>query len=358
MRLGQDVQRLVWIQTGFLGDIVLSTAAFHWVRQTWPSVRQELVTTPLGARALLGHPDLDAVHIFDKRGQNLWSAASPLRRALRGGTQGVILQAHRSARSSLLARILGLPVVTYQETTLSLLAARRVPRIALLHETQRILLLLEALGVDRSQYVGALPFLTPLETSLGQKLRDWSRGQPLLGIAPGSVWGTKRWPQESFRALVQGLLERNQGRIVILGTQEESEAAAAVAALEPTFPGQILNLAGQSSLDDLRAVVPQLSLLVCNDSAPLHYASAFRVPSLAIFGATVPALGFGPLAPGSRVAGLQLDCRPCSDHGPQVCPLGHFRCMRELTPSFVLRQALDLLERTESHFLKAPSVLA
>ncbi|MGH7667896.1 MAG: glycosyltransferase family 9 protein, partial [Gemmatimonadaceae bacterium] len=49
-----------------------------------------------------------------------------------------------------------------------------------------------------------------------------------------------------------------------------------------------------------------------------------------LFGPTVPALGFGPLAPGSIVIEHAfLDCRPCRTHGSATCPLGHWKCMRE-----------------------------
>jgi heptosyltransferase II len=71
---------------------------------------------------------------------------------------------------------------------------------------------------------------------------------------------------------------------------------------------------------------------VTNDSSPLHLASAMNTPTLAVFGPTVPAFGFGPLADRSTVAQVEgLDCRPCDRHGPRRCPLGHWRCMREIT---------------------------
>jgi heptosyltransferase II len=72
-------------------------------------------------------------------------------------------------------------------------------------------------------------------------------------------------------------------------------------------------------------------LLVTNDSAPQHLASAMGTPTIAIFGPTVEEFGFGPLAPNSISLGLDaLACRPCHHHGPPRCPLGHWRCMREL----------------------------
>jgi heptosyltransferase-2 len=66
--------------------------------------------------------------------------------------------------------------------------------------------------------------------------------------------------------------------------------------------------------------------------------------TLAIFGPTVPAFGFEPLAPGSQTAGVDdLACRPCDAHGPRVCPLGHWRCMREQAPDAVAVRARAML---------------
>lgn len=349
MQLGEDVRTIVWLQTGFLGDIVLTTAAFRWVRQFYPSLRQLLITTPLGVKALAGHPDLDGVLSFDKRGRSLWSAARVLAKDLRSEKGAVLLQAHRSARSSLLAKFIGFPTVTYEETALSFLARWRVPRIALLHETQRILLLLEALGASRWDFQNALPQLpAPTANAWAQTLENWAGDSPLIAIAPGSVWGTKRWPQENYRSLAKLLLENPRIKLLILGSGEEIGAAACVAEAS-LGPERLMNLAGKTSLDDLRAIFPLLHLLISNDSSPLHYASAFRVPTLAIFGATVPGLGFGPLAPGSRIAERQLPCRPCSDHGPQICPLGHFRCMREQTPEQISQIVWEMLPVAEPY---------
>ena len=72
-------------------------------------------------------------------------------------------------------------------------------------------------------------------------------------------------------------------------------------------------------------------------SAPLHLAQAAGVPTVAIFGPTVPAFGFGPRGPRDVVVEhAALRCRPCSRHGPRTCPLGHHRCLRDIDVNEVL----------------------
>lgn len=337
---------LVWLQTGFLGDIIITTAAFRFVREHFPGVRQLLITTPIGAAALKDHPDLDGILVFDKRRKSLFAEAKRLKGELREKTDGktFLLQTHRSFRSSFLCRLIGLPTVTYWESQCSFLAKRRVPRVAVLHEAQRILLLLETFGIARSDLGKALPFLSPFRKSnVADDLKTFAGGKPIVAMAPGSVWGTKRWPSEYYGELAKLLLERSRVVLVLLGAKEEIPAAEIVETMA-NDKSRVLNLAGKTSLDDLRAIFPEFRLLISNDSSPLHYASAFRTPTLAIFGATVPALGFGPLSPRSHVAEVDLICRPCGAHGPQTCPLGHFRCMKDQLPEQVMSLLINHFE--------------
>ena len=118
-------------------------------------------------------------------------------------------------------------------------------------------------------------------------------------------------------------------RIVVVGAEADRPLAAEIVA---ATSGSAIDATGKLSLLASAELIGRASLLVTNDSAPLHLASAMNTPTVAIFGPTVPEFGFGPLAERSRVAGTtDLGCRPCDRHGPQRCPLGHWRCMREIT---------------------------
>ena len=88
----------------------------------------------------------------------------------------------------------------------------------------------------------------------------------------------------------------------------------------------------------------RLSALVTNDSGLMHLAAAVGTPVVALFGPTVTEFGFAPAGPGHQVLERPLDCRPCSVHGTERCPRGHFRCMKETAPEEVLA-ALDRLDR-------------
>jgi heptosyltransferase II len=348
---------VIWLQTSFIGDIILSTAAMSALRACLPAVRQHLITTAIGAEALKHHHLLDSVHIYSKRapksteGKSTKITTTPasglaamlsLRTKIRAMNlkNPVILQPHKSLRSTLLAKVIGYPVITYRETSGSLFAAKKIPRVAVLHESDRVSLLLEGLGIDRIRVLGFRPSLPA--GLLPEVAQDLSKPLRWIAIAPGSVWATKRWPAEKYAALAQSLLEQKNTGLVLLGSKEESTAGEVILArlscLDKRFDveNRLLNLVGRTSLADLNGIYPRLQMLISNDSSAIHYASAFNIPTLAIFGATVPAMGFSPLADGSQVAGVTLSCRPCSAHGPMVCPLGHFKCMMDLSVESVL----------------------
>ena len=124
--------------------------------------------------------------------------------------------------------------------------------------------------------------------------------------------------------------------LVVLGGREDAALADQVVA---AAPGRAYSAAGTLGLRASAALIARAAVLVTNDSAPLHLATAVGTPVVAIFGPTVPAFGFGPRGPASCVVEHpSLACRPCSAHGPQVCPLGHHRCMRELSVASVPRR--------------------
>ncbi len=339
----ETIQHVVWLQTAFLGDIILTTAAMSLIAKRFPSWKQHLITTHVGAKALEQHPCISQILVFDKK-KSTRQEFSRIKSHLPHANT-LLLQPHKSFRSSLLRSYLKFPSITYAETSLGCSATVQISRVAVLHEAHRIALLLEPLGISREEILASRPFF-PVEKN--PSIPAWqnflqNRTRKKIGIAPGSVWGTKRWPIESFCTLSRRLAEHGFN-LVLLGAKEEQPLAAQM--LEAVGPrsDQVLNTAGITSFLDLRWIFPQLDLVISNDSAPIHYASACNVPTLALFGATVSAMGFGPLAERSQVVEVEgLPCRPCGDHGPQICPLTHFRCMRDLSVDRIYNAALAML---------------
>jgi heptosyltransferase-2 len=137
-----------------------------------------------------------------------------------------------------------------------------------------------------------------------------------------------------------------EGRIAIVGSSADITLANEILRL---VGAKAMDCTGRLSLLASAELIGRATVLVTNDSAPLHLASAMGAPTVALFGPTVSEFGFGPLAPAARVIGrTELSCRPCDRHGPLSCPLGHWRCMREITPREVASAIRELGTSSQS----------
>jgi heptosyltransferase-2 len=162
---------------------------------------------------------------------------------------------------------------------------------------------------------------------------------PVLGVHPGSVWATKRWPVACFAEIAHRALRFGADVLLFAGPGEEAIARSVHdRILENTTKAQsarLHELCGRLSLPLLAAYIGRLSCYVTNDSGPMHLAWPQRVPVTAIFGPTVRSLGFFPRGTTACVFETVLDCRPCGLHGAHCCPLGHHHCMTSVTPDAV-----------------------
>ncbi|MBN2707289.1 MAG: glycosyltransferase family 9 protein, partial [Deltaproteobacteria bacterium] len=156
-------------------------------------------------------------------------------------------------------------------------------------------------------------------------------------MAPGSAWETKRWSTDGYRDTARHLIDRGL-KVVLMGSREEIEICREVAAgLE------VINLAGRGNLDMAMHLTRHARLMVCNDSMALHLASAFKIPTVVIFCATVPEFGFGPWHNRALIIEKKgLACRPCARHGSRTCPRKTRACMDQLAAAEVLA-AVDRL---------------
>jgi heptosyltransferase-2 len=307
------------IQTAFLGDVVLTTPLLTALADQHGPV--DVVVTPAAAPLVEGHPAVARVIIYDKRGRDAGFAG--LRRLgaeLRAQRYGRAYLPHRSWRSAALALLARVPDrVGFADSPAAITYTTRVLRVPTGHEVERLL----ALAGRRTR---TPPPVSLALTDADERAADiWlaQRGIPpgFIAIAPGSIWGTKRWPY--YPALAAAL----EGPLVLIGGSDDAGLADEVVG---AAPGRAWSATG-ATLRVSAALIRRARLLITNDSAPLHLATAVGTPLLAIFGPTVPEQGFGPRGSRSLALGhAGLGCRPCSAHGPQVCPLGHHRCMREL----------------------------
>ncbi len=333
---------LLVVQTGFLGDVILSSPVWNNLQTIYPSAKLSVLTTPAAVDLVRFHPAVTETIAFDKRAAD--RGISGLRRVaekLRERKFDVVFSLHKSWRTALLLKMTGIPErFGFREAAGRLCYTRTVSRKKYAHEVLRNLAILEAVGRDPSSLDQRLRLELPTESqSVAESLLSDVVSKPLIGIAPGSVWPTKRWTISGFATLARSFIAKGYG-VVIIGGAEDVEVAAMVTEQS----GGALNLVGRTSLVTSAAVIAKLRVLVTNDSAPMHIASAMGIPIVGVYCATIPEFGYTPWQVRSECVGLDtLVCRPCGRHGPKRCPTGTNACQEQLSPHAVIDATLRVL---------------
>jgi heptosyltransferase-2 len=266
-------------------------------------------------------------------------------RTLRGRGYDLVLSPHRSLRSACIVALSGSARRLGFDHWLTRWAyTKTVPRPQAGHEVGRNLHLLTALGAAAPALPGRLQ-LQVREASHRLARHDFatlgvSDSSVVVGIIPGSQWATKRWPAEHFAALIERLAATPNTYCVLFGASQERPIAEAILA---RCGAPVIDLVGQTTLRDLPAYMARCTVVVSNDTGPMHIAAALGKPIVALYGPTIPALGFAPYGVRWEEASILLPCRPCHAHGPQRCPLSHWRCMRDLSVAQVAAGVQRLL---------------
>ncbi len=334
---------IVVAQLAFIGDMVFTTPLLEEIVERWPAAEIAVVGRAAALEVLAGDPRVTVLLAYDKSGAD--RGARGLLRvagAVTGRRPELFFGVSRSARTSLLARRSGATVrVGYAGPGQGLAYTHLVSRDdAGRTFPARPLALLEPL-------VGTVP-PRPLRLVVDDGRRraararlvgaGW-RGEPLLAVAPGAHYATKRWPIERYAALLALARKHGGFRPAFYGGPAE---APLLDALRAACPDAIDRR--DAGIGGLVAELTYAAAFVGNDSGPTHIARALGVPAIALHGPTDPdALRDG--RPYHALA-LGLPCQPCSPSGDPRCPLGHHACLAALDEATVWAELSRLARAT------------
>ncbi len=341
------MKQFLVIQTAFLGDAVLVTSILEKLHAHHPDAAIDLVVRKGNDGLFTGHPFLNRLYIWDKRGsknKNLFALISQLRKT----EYDHIINCQRFFSTGLMTVMArGKEKVGYDKNPLSVIFTRTVKHIIGdgRHEVDRLNALIEHLtddqrpmprlhptAEDKAKVDGVLRSRASSSVGPLEPTKTWQHERmSYVCIAPASVWFTKQWPEHKWIDLVKALPSEQQ--VFIIGAPGDTGLAQRIIA----GSGRGVDLTKDLRLLESAALMEGAAMNYVNDSAPLHIASAMSAPVTAIFCSTVPAFGFGPLRANGRVAETagELDCRPCGLHGHKACPKQHFRCAEEVSVKIV-----------------------
>jgi len=343
-------ENVLLLQTSFLGDTVLTLPLIDEIKRQFPVKKLTLLCQPASRELLRDHPAIDEIIVDDKKKADRgYVGLRAEARALKAQNFTVALTPHKSLRSALMLYWADIPCrVGFRQSKGWFFFHRRVDRDASRHDVERNLSILSAFGrrVEDCRREIELPVSATLQEAVNQKLSAFGVAEDDLavGVCPGSVWPTKRWSSAGFAELIRMLSERLGCTILLFGGPED---ARVVEEVQSRSGGYAINLVNHIGLRELPAAISRCALFITNDSGPMHVAVARKIPTVAIFCATTPELGFFPYTDKAIVVGKNLSCRPCGTHGGRRCPLGHAHCIEKIQTQTVLEAAEKLLSSVD-----------
>ena len=342
--------KVLVVGPSWVGDMVMAQALYKQLRLADPGVEIHVVAPPWSLPVLERMPEVArGIELAVGHGEVGLRRRFRLAKQLRGEryTRAIVLP--RSAKAALVPWLARIPLRTgfRGEWRYGLLNDVRALHAGLDQTVKRFL----ALGLPRG---AAVPDSLPkgLQPRLRSDAKNLERlraahglapGARLAALMPGAEYGpAKRWPAAHYGALASALAGADAD-VVVLGSAKERPIGDEVAASAGS--ARVRNLCGATSLADVVDLLAGADVAISNDSGLLHVAAAAGVPVVAIYGSSSPKFT-PPLTDAAAIVWLAIECSPCF---ARECPLGHLRCLVDLTPVTVLRavETLGAARRAE-----------
>lgn len=324
-------RRIAVLRLSSLGDVVLTLPVVEVLRAAYPEAAIAFWVKEEFADVVRHHPALTRVRRLERDARKLEDLVSM---SAELEDHDLILDLHGSLRTR---------VLTFRQKALVLRTpSSRLARERWVRARWTRPAPLEPVWRRHGQVLArlGLSLAGPPRVHAGEEAEAWAEaewtrlgfGGPVVALAPGAAWATKRWPERHWCALESALGGGGVGRLV-MSTEAEKRSLPALAAQVAAAPGAVWIC---EPLPRVMALLSRCSRAVTHDSGLMHVAAARGVPVVGLFGGTHPALGFAPAGQGHVVLCREEACQPCALHGHEACPKGHHRCMEALEPASVL----------------------
>lgn len=336
--------RLLFIRFSSIGDIVFTTPAIRAAKEQLPGVEIHFLTKASMKAVTEANPYIDQFHYFEK---DLDSTIA----SLKAIPFDYIIDLHKNLRTYKIKKALGVPALTYQKLSWQklLLTKLHINFMPHKHISDRCVETLAPLGVVNDHK--GLDYFLPNEIELKSNDIPNTHQNGYIALVIGASFATKKLPIPQLQALCKQL----QYPVVLIGGKEDALEGEAVASIDSI---KIFNACGKFNLHQSALLVKQSKTVISHDTGFLYIACAYHKKTVAIWGATSPALDVEPYYPHTKLNSNSditspieggemyynalvphLPCQPCSNYGTKQCPQGHFACMRHQNMSAIASKA-------------------
>lgn len=337
------MEKILVIQTAFIGDAILTLPMIEKLKEKFPSNEIDVLCIPSTQEIFAASPFVSEVLVMDKKKAHksilkLYTFAAEIKK--RNYTK--IFSPHRSFRTSFIVMQSGVrDTYGFSNSSLFHVYKNVVDYKTNIHEVQRNL---DLIGFEySSESWRIIPQVKINELSqrkVGQFITEKNIKDKLIAIAPGSIWKTKKYPEERFNEIIRHFVAQSY-KILIIGGESDKELCER---LSVGYNGEVFSTAGLFSIIESIELLKRVKLLLTNDSAPTHLGMCADIPVLTIYCSTIPEFGFYPYNnKSSYISFNDLSCKPCGIHGYEKCPISTFDCGFKLEPQIIISKMEKLI---------------
>ena len=357
----ENIKRIIVVDLLYLGDLLFAHPFFAELRNMFPEARIDLVANSNFSEIMRVNPNLDHVYSYNKN----WTTARSYKFAkkLKMNNYQLGINIHGNWRTALLLKLISPETsIGYGGKGRGLFLDKEVEKNISGHmiefyfdfsnELKQWEKLSDYFSKNKSNNKSAIKSENKIEANSEKNnlpilnidknyhekaekmLKNLGLNNDFVVLNSGGSWKTKRWPKEYFAELA-GLLAERGYKVLFVGGPSDTERVSYILN-KIKNKEMIYNLSGKTSLLELAAVLKKAKLMISGDTGPVHVAAAVGTNTLTIFGPS-DEKKYAPRGRGKNIIikNVGLRCRPCGEH---ECPLGHFKCMRELSPVMVVER--------------------
>ena len=320
--------RILAVRFSSIGDIVLITPLLRALRERHPDCFLAVATKQAFAPLLSDNPHIDRIIEYDKN-----TALTALASRIRADRYSHHLDLHDNLRSRALRWLVPGRWTGYPRYRAARALLIRTKRNAYPKNTPPVAERFFAAARELDVQPDGRPAEVHINPSESRRADTWleqrglARSRPLVVLAPMAAHATKRWPVDHWRELVTRAIASGAD-VAVVGGPGDIDTCNKVAA---DGGERAASNAGAMGLQGTASLLKRANVTVSGDTGVMHMSTAVATPVVTLFGPTVEPFGFFPYRAESTVLQRDLQCRPCSKMGGPTCPLGHHRCLRDIT---------------------------
>lgn len=348
------VRNVLLVRLDNLGDVLVTTPAFHAVRSALPKASLTLLTSSIGGQVGMLDPDIDDVLVYQAPWMDAWQTQPQDSRqeqrmiahlqACQFDSAIIFTSFHQSPLpAAYLCYLANIPLraAASIDGPGSLLTTRHKHPEHMMHEVERGLDLVGVLGMttEEQDLVLKVPdedLATISEFLAGREIAH----RPLIVVHPGCSMAARTYPWEMYAQVIELLVEQLNAFVVITGNEDERYLVSRVLGnVGEPYRHATLAMAGVLPFPQLCALLKTAELTITNNTGPMHIAAAVKTPVVALFALTNPPEQWGPWHVPHRQMYHDVPCKICYN---RICPYQH-DCLRLVSPQMVVSAAADLL---------------